>query len=241
MLVVGLRISELARRGGVPTSTVRYYERIGLVPSPERSASGYRIYDAGAEARLVFITRAKRLGLSLEEITDLVGIWDGTNCGPTQEHLAGLLDAKRTAIAEQIRELEHFADQLTEVQERLAAGDAPDECASDLQCCAPDLADATVRFGRTPASSRRDESVVACTLTADERPGRLAEFTALTAHLASWSRDETTLQMRFAADREVADRLRALTRQEQACCGFLSFDLPRRRPRAGVDDPSRRP
>ena len=71
----GLRISELARRVGVPTSTVRYYERIGLVPGPARSSSGYRIYDADAATRLLFITRAKRLGLSLEAITELVGIW----------------------------------------------------------------------------------------------------------------------------------------------------------------------
>ena len=140
----GLRISELARRVGVPTSTVRYYERIGLVPGPERSASGYRIYDADAETRLLFITRAKRLGLSLEAIAELAGVWDGTNCGATQARLASLLDAKRTEIAEQIRELEHFTVQLADVQHRLAAGTAPDECGSDLNCCTPSLHEVSV-------------------------------------------------------------------------------------------------
>jgi DNA-binding transcriptional MerR regulator len=110
----GLRISELAAQAGVPTSTVRYYERVGLLPVPERSSSGYRTYDDRAEARLLFITRGKRLGLSLDEIAELVAIWDGTNCGATQERLSALLAAKRVEIADRIRELEHFADQLAD-------------------------------------------------------------------------------------------------------------------------------
>src|SRR5882724_72163 len=100
----GLRISELAERAGVSTSTVRYYERIGLVPMPSRTPSGYRAYDPQAEARLLFITRAKRMGLSLEEIGELMTIWDGTNCGATKDRLVSLLDAKRAEIAAQIRE-----------------------------------------------------------------------------------------------------------------------------------------
>lgn len=52
----GSRISELGGRVGVAPSTMRYYERIGLVPPPRRSASGYRLYDVDAEARLLFIT-----------------------------------------------------------------------------------------------------------------------------------------------------------------------------------------
>jgi DNA-binding transcriptional MerR regulator len=119
--VDGLWISELAGRVGVSSSTVRYYERIGLVGAPGRSASGYRLYGVDDEARLLFIVRGKRLGLSLEEIADLLAIWDGTNCGAAQERLSALLAAKRTAIREQIRELERFAVQLAEVQARLMA------------------------------------------------------------------------------------------------------------------------
>ena len=50
-----LRISQLAERAGVSTSTVRYYERIGLVPMPSRTPSGYRAYEPQAEARLLVI------------------------------------------------------------------------------------------------------------------------------------------------------------------------------------------
>lgn len=157
----GLRISELAGRVGVPTSTVRYYERIGLVPEPARTPSGYRTYDTDAEARLLFITRAKRLGLSLEETAELIAIWDGSHCTATQAHLVGLLDAKRASVAEQIQELEYFADQLVAVQEKLVALPEREGCAPDLGCCAPDVSSREVTLRPlADAPTRR----VACTL-----------------------------------------------------------------------------
>ena len=55
-----MRISELADRVGVPTSTVRYYERVGLLAVPPAPASGYRDYDEDAAARLLFVSRARR-------------------------------------------------------------------------------------------------------------------------------------------------------------------------------------
>ena len=67
-----VRISELADSAGVPTSTVRYYERVGLLPKPERGSSGYRSYDAHAVRRVRFIKRAQELGFTLAEIADLL-------------------------------------------------------------------------------------------------------------------------------------------------------------------------
>lgn len=162
----GLRISELARSAGVPTSTVRYYERIGLVPGPARTDSGYRIYDTEAATRLLFIARAKRLGLTLEAIAELSAIWDGTNCGATRTRLAALLDAKRVEIADQVRELEAFSEQLADVQRRLAAQDAPAECASDLVCCTPGLVEAApITMSRRSARGDGSEPVVvACSM-----------------------------------------------------------------------------
>jgi len=57
-----MRISELADTVGVPASTVRYYERVGLLAAPARTASGYRDYDDDAASRLLFITRSRRMG-----------------------------------------------------------------------------------------------------------------------------------------------------------------------------------
>jgi DNA-binding transcriptional MerR regulator len=76
-----VRISQLADSAGVPTSTVRYYERVGLMTVPARTASGYRDYADDAAARLRFITRARRMGLSCDQITALIPVWAGTNCG----------------------------------------------------------------------------------------------------------------------------------------------------------------
>lgn len=174
----GLRISELAQRVAVSASTVRYYERIGLVPPPQRSASGYRLYGADAEARLLFITRGKRLGLSLEEIADLLAIWDGTNCSPTQDRLSALLAAKQVEIREQIAELERFADQLADVEARLLAAPEVDGCAPDLACCAPELSDTPLAVSLSSGRSARTSSTsnevtpIACTPTSVERPAR---------------------------------------------------------------------
>ncbi len=60
------RIAEVAERSGFPAATLRYYERVGLLPEPSRTAAGYRDYDDRTLERLAFIARAKRLGCSLE-------------------------------------------------------------------------------------------------------------------------------------------------------------------------------
>jgi DNA-binding transcriptional MerR regulator len=149
-----VRISELADRVGVPTSTVRYYERVGLLTSPERTPSGYRDFDEGAAARLLFITRARRMGLNCEQITELLPIWDGTNCGAARERLSTLIDDKRIEIAERIAELERFAEQLDEVRGVLDASPPPSECRTDLTCCVPESHESvTVELG--PKRSRQ--------------------------------------------------------------------------------------
>ena len=71
-----MQIGQLARQAGVAIDTVRYYERQGLLPPPQRRASGYRDYDARDSARLRFIRRAKDLGFSLQEIHELLHLSD---------------------------------------------------------------------------------------------------------------------------------------------------------------------
>ena len=74
-------ISEAAARTGFTASALRFYESAGLV-TPARTAAGYRTYDDHSIDRLRFIARAKHLGLSLGEITELVQLWDGDRCAP---------------------------------------------------------------------------------------------------------------------------------------------------------------
>ena len=133
-----VRISELADRVGVATSTVRYYERIGLVSSPARTASGYRDYDDEAAARLLFVTRARHMGLTCEQIAEVLPIWDGVTCAPAHEEVARLVEAKRAEVAERIQELERFAQQLDDVHVALAESPPPTACLTDLSCCIPE-------------------------------------------------------------------------------------------------------
>jgi DNA-binding transcriptional MerR regulator len=133
-----MRIAELAAHVGVPTSTVRYYERVGLLDSPARTASGYRDYDDDAAARLLFITRARRMGLSCEQIVELLPIWGGTNCGAAQERVTQLIEDKKAEIAQRIAELESFAAQLDVVRAALELDPPPAACRTDLSCCVPE-------------------------------------------------------------------------------------------------------
>ena len=133
-----MRISELAGSAGVPASTVRYYERVGLMALPERTASGYRDYGDEAASRLLFITRARRMGLSCEQITSLLPIWAGSNCGAAQDRIGRLIEEKQAEIVDRIAELEQFSAQLDAVRSELEAVPPPAACRSDLSCCVPE-------------------------------------------------------------------------------------------------------
>jgi len=133
-----MRISELAERVGVPTSTVRYYERIGLLGAPARTSSGYRDYDDEGASRLLFVHRARRMGLSCDQITDLLPVWDGTNCTAAQERVATLVADKKVQVSARIAELREFADQLDQIAALLEATPPSPTCRSDLTCCVPE-------------------------------------------------------------------------------------------------------
>jgi DNA-binding transcriptional MerR regulator len=153
-----VRISELADRVGVPPSTVRYYERIGLVASPSRTAAGYRDYDDDAAARLLFVTRARRMGLTCEQIAEVLPIWDGAHCAPAHEKVSRLVEAKRAEVAERIHELELFEQQLADVESLLAASSPPDACLTDLSCCVPETNGAAMAPVNLIPSDRRGTS-----------------------------------------------------------------------------------
>ncbi len=67
----------LAREAGVNIETIRYYEKIGLMPEPYRADNGYRVYGEPGLKRLSFIRRCRELGFSLDEVRDLLGLVDG--------------------------------------------------------------------------------------------------------------------------------------------------------------------
>ncbi len=139
-----MRISELAHKVGVPVSTVRYYERIGLLTEPARTGSGYREYADSSATELLFVARARKLGLTCEQIVELLPIWGGTNCTSTHDEVARLINEKRDEIAARIKELETFSDQLDSVRTILQSSPPPHVCRTDLTCCVPPGSDAFV-------------------------------------------------------------------------------------------------
>lgn len=133
-------IGQTAQRSGFSASALRYYEGIGLVAPATRTASGYRLYDEDALGRLAFIARAKQLGCSLEEITDLVGIWDGQRCGPVQKRFHDLVTSKLAETERQVAELTALSEQLRHAASQLAGPAVDGPCSAGCACLALDVA-----------------------------------------------------------------------------------------------------
>jgi DNA-binding transcriptional MerR regulator len=102
----GLLIGDVAQRAGVTTPTIRYYERLGLLPAASRSAAGYRRYTDATVEQLRFIRKAQALGFSLDEIA---GILELTRSGATPcSRVLSLGHQHLEAVAARIRQLQQF-------------------------------------------------------------------------------------------------------------------------------------
>lgn len=106
-----LKIGEVAAESGLPVKTVRYYEETGLlVPMVERSETGYRLFQPQVLNRLAFIRRSQALGLTLQEIQQILAVHDQGQlpCGDVRQHL----ELKLEAIEQQIHSLETLRTEL---------------------------------------------------------------------------------------------------------------------------------
>jgi len=133
-----MTISDVAAATGFTPPTIRYYERIGLLPEPDRSASGYRLYDADGLERLRFVGRAKRLGLALDDITELLRYWSEGTCSTTRERLQRLLAEKLKEVQRRVEELTVLGAQLEGAYGRLA-GHPPHASCGPACGCPPDV------------------------------------------------------------------------------------------------------
>lgn len=119
-----LTVSQLSKAGDVGPDTVRYYEKVGLLPTPVRSQAGYRQYEPGMVDRLRFIQGAQRLGLSLTEIRDLLAVRDTGTC--PCEPAAPLLRRHIAELDEEMARLTALRAELVTMAGALPADDCPD-------------------------------------------------------------------------------------------------------------------
>lgn len=214
-------IGDVAARTGFPVSTLRYYERIGLIEPSTRTEAGYRIFDEQALARLSFVARAKQLGCTLEEITELVAAWAGERCAPVQQRLHELVTAKIAEVQNRTVELVAFGAQLQAAAAQLGAPPVDGPCDDDCACVAQPVGESvSVTIGR-----RSDTVPMACTLEGalPAVQARIAEWQAVLAHVRS---RETVAggAMRLVFDASVPlGELTRLVVAERACCQFFAF------------------
>ena len=109
-----MNIGQASETAGVSAKMIRYYESIGLVPAPPRTEAGYRVYSAQDVHTLGFIRRARDLGFSVEQITELVALWhDRARASTDVKRMAlahvDLLERKAQALQEMAATLKHLA------------------------------------------------------------------------------------------------------------------------------------
>jgi DNA-binding transcriptional MerR regulator len=127
-----LTIGELACQTGLSIKTIRYYESRGLLEQPPRTQGGYRLYGPEEAARVRFIQRAKLLGLTLEEIRELVELAIRCNEGEIVPRLEEVLEAKLAETERKMAELSAFRQNLLYYRER--AEDLRDRVPTDRYC-----------------------------------------------------------------------------------------------------------
>ena len=123
-----MQIGELAHRLGVTTKTIRFYESSGVLPAPARTESGYRTYGPADVERLTFIKTAQRLGLSLNEIGEIIAFRDRGE--PPCTYVRQVLRRQVNELNERMEEMGRLRDELRRLQARASdvGGDMATYC-----------------------------------------------------------------------------------------------------------------
>lgn len=130
------QVGEVSKALGLNSQTLYFYERIGLIPSPQRTKSGYRLFDQHDIDRLAFILRVKSLGLSLDEIKDILALKDGRSL--TCQAVYERLNKKVQDIERTIQTLQSLHDELMPLVEQCYNNRQP----PDRECVVLDPANA---------------------------------------------------------------------------------------------------
>lgn len=126
-----MKIGQLAETSGISTKAIRYYEQIGVLPEPQRSANGYRSYDTSVADRIAFIQEAQSAGLSLLEIQMILELRDEgeSTCG----HVITSLERHLAEVDRQMTELVRTRLRLAEIIAQARSMD-PSDCTDPNRC-----------------------------------------------------------------------------------------------------------
>lgn len=119
-----MTIGALSQQTGVNIETIRYYERVGLLPEPPRSSGGRRLYASADSQRLMFIRRARELGFPINEVRELLGLARMGNaaCGEAKD----LTDRHIVSIRQKIRDLKRLDRELSALSAHCRENEAID-------------------------------------------------------------------------------------------------------------------
>lgn len=126
-----MKIGELGDLTGLTPKTIRYYEEIGLLPVPERTANGYRDYPADAVDRLAFVRDAQATGLTLTEIASILDL--RSQGEETCDHVVDLLEHHVEALDRHIANLRATRTKLAELTRKARSLD-PADCHDPNRC-----------------------------------------------------------------------------------------------------------
>ncbi|MFT5389827.1 MAG: MerR family mercuric resistance operon transcriptional regulator [Gammaproteobacteria bacterium] len=122
--VLGLPIGALSKRADCNIGTIRYYERIGLMPKPPRTSGGRRAYEESHVRRLTFIRRSRALGFTLDEVRGLLKLVGGEHY--TCEEVNAITLNHLVEVKRKITDLKRMATVLQEMAAQCAGGTVPD-------------------------------------------------------------------------------------------------------------------
>jgi len=214
----GLRVAELADRAGVAASTVRFYERAGLLSPARRAQNRYRMFDESALEELAFIQRAKSIGMSLEDIAELVAAWPSGSCQSLQAQMRMHLAGQISAVREQRAGLDAFERQLQTVLGRLSARDpGPERCGRGCGC--------ETDLELDPDGAAPDPQPWGCSLDPDALASRISQWQEVAAAAASVERTGGSVRLVLPADPDTIATVAGLCLAETACCPQARFLL----------------
>lgn len=146
---MNMRIGELADELGINTKTLRFYESVGVLPEPARTTTGYRQYGRADAERVIFVKTAQRLGMSLDEIREILAFRDRGE--PPCDYVRTVLDRQVAEIDERLAELVRLREQLAVLQseaEQLTAIDGGGCYCGIIEHARPPASDAIARRHR---------------------------------------------------------------------------------------------